>query len=64
MAHFSHDGHYVAGSGIAIGFPLDFVLRHKDVLLEDPEGWRAKEVARRLVRYFENAEQGRIEYIF
>lgn len=60
-AHFTYDGHYVAGSSIAFGYPLDFVLRNKDTLLEQPESRRTQMIARRIVRYFENAEQGRIE---
>ena len=62
-AHFTHDGHYVAGSSIALTLPLDFVLRHRKVLLEDPNDRKSQRAAQRLVRYFENAEQGRIEDI-
>ena len=62
-AHFTHDGHYVAASSIALTLPLDFVLRHKEILLEEPDGHEAQRVAQRLVQYFENAEQGQIESI-
>jgi len=59
-AHYSSDGHYVAGSGIAFGCCLDFVLRNREELLKDPSSNEARRIAQRLIRYFENGEQGLI----